>query len=60
MACCPVIKLLSITMLILVAVLAMYITSIVKGINKEASLLQIKNLVLFDLGANFSPSVKDG
>jgi hypothetical protein len=56
--CCPVIKLCSITTLILLAVLGMYIAAIVMGIDKERELLQIKALVLLDLGANFSPYVK--
>lgn len=58
--CCPVIKLFSITTLILLAVFGMYIASIAMGIDKEKELLQIKATVLLDLGANYSPYVKDG
>lgn len=58
--CCPVIKIFSITTLILLAVLGMYIAEIVKGIDKSKELLQIKAQVLLDLGANYSPYIKDG
>jgi rhomboid protease GluP len=58
--CCPVIKIFSITTLILLAVLGMYIAEIVKGIDKSKVLLQIKAQVLLDLGANYSPNIKDG
>ena len=59
-ACCPVIKLFSITTLILIAVLAMYITSAIMGIDKKRALLQIQSQVLYDLGANYSPAIKNG
>ena len=58
--CCPVIRLFSVTLLILLAVIGMYIAEIVKGIDRERELLQIKAQVLLDLGAIYSPYVKDG
>ena len=51
--CCPVISCVSITTVILIAQVTLYITSIVKGIDEDKELLQIKAQVLLDLGANF-------
>lgn len=58
--CCPVIKLFSITILILICVLGVYIACIVLGIDKTQQLLQIQADVLLELGANYSPYVKSG
>ena len=57
---CPTVKLLSITLLILIAQLAMFITSAAMGIDKKQQLLQIQSDVLYKLGANYSPSIKSG
>ena len=55
--CCPNFSLLSITFLIIVVDIIMFIVEEVKGLEKtSANLLQVKFLTLIELGANYQPN----
>ena len=57
---CPSLKFLSLTVFLVIALVAMYITSCALGIDKTQSVLQISNEVLVKLGANIPTKVYNG
>lgn len=58
--CCPVFKLFSLTTVMLVIYLALFITECIMGLNRNGELLQINGETLTKLGANVPIEIRNG